>query len=222
MVGQENKMNAHFYRGWIANAWKKEDADAQIIKLQTIFIGILGMICIGLMIGWMREPSNLTIHIPPDIQNGATIKVGFIPPSLIYSFTYQIWQEVNSWPQSGELDYKKNSQAHWAYFTQRGLNALNDEFDELKSSGQLSRTRFMQGLSGAAYDSANVKILDKNTWEVDLKMHLIEYKNNQPVKDVDIIYPLRVTRINLSPKDNPYGFAIDGFVSEPQRLTTYI
>ena len=74
--------------GWIMNAWRKEDADAIIIKLQNKFIIILCLIALGLFIGWMREPSDLTIHIPPDIQNGATIKVGTIPPPLIYSFAY--------------------------------------------------------------------------------------------------------------------------------------
>jgi hypothetical protein len=29
------------YRGWVTQAWKKEDADAHVIQLQKRFIGIL-------------------------------------------------------------------------------------------------------------------------------------------------------------------------------------
>jgi hypothetical protein len=96
------------------------------------------------------------------------------------------------------------------------------DVQNLKDSGQVERQRFLQGLTGSAYESANVKKLSSDTWEVDLKMHLMEYKNNQPVKDVEILYPLKVTRMNISVQDNPYGLALAGFVSPPLRLKTTI
>lgn len=212
----------NIYRGWIAQAWRKEDADAQLITIQKYMLGILLFLCLVLCIGWMTAPSRLTIYIPPDIQNGATMKVHSIPEPLIYSFTYEVWQELNYWPQDDELDYKKNLTAYRPYLTPK-LNAeLQQEYDELKKSGQLQRIRYLQGFNGAAYDNTNIKKLSENTWEVDLKMHLTEYKNNQQVKDVDIIYPLKITRMNVSPRNNPYGLVIAGFVSEPKRLNTYI
>ena len=206
------------FDGWIINAWKKEDADQQVIKIQNKIILILSIISFGLLIGWMHEPSNLTIHIPPDIQNGATIKAGSIPPALVYSFTYQVWQELNFWPKDGELDYKKSIQDHWSYITPQFKQTLLDEYEDLKKSGELQRVRYMQGLSGAAYDAAFVKKIDNMSWEVDLKMHLIEYKNNEVVKEIDVLFPLKVTRVTISPTYNPYGFSIAGFVSEPKRL----
>jgi hypothetical protein len=92
----------------------------------------------------------------------------------------------------------------------------------LKTTGQLQRIRYLQGLSGAAYDSYNVKKIGNDTWEVNLKMRLTEFKNNQTVKDVEIIYPLKVTRINVSQQSNPYGLALAGFVTDPQRQKTYV
>lgn len=212
----------NFYKGWMMNVWRKEDADAQLIKVLKMMIGILVFVCLALCLGWISSPSRLTIYIPPDIQNGATIKAGSIPASLIYSFTYEVWQELNYWPENGEMDYKKNLVTYRPYLTQQFNAECQQEYDELKKSGQLQRIRYLQGASGAAYDSMNIKQLSSNTWEVDLKMRLTEYKNNQPVKDVDIIYPLKITRVNVSQHNNPYGLAIAGFIAEPKRLNTYI
>lgn len=94
--------------------------------------------------------------------------------------------------------------------------------DDLQASGQVQRTRYLQGMSGGAYDASNIKQITSNTWEIDLKMRLTEYKNNQIVKDVDIIYPLKVIRTNVSPKNNPYGLIISGYMSEPKRINTYV
>lgn len=210
------------YRGWITNAWKKEDSDAEIIKLQKYFITILLVISLSFFIGWLTSPSRLTVYIPPEIENGATLKAGSIPESLIYSFAYEIWQELNYWPDEGGEDYDKNIKTYWSYLTPRFKAELMEDVAKLKESGQLQRIRYLQGMSGAAYDVINVKKLGNDTWEVDLKMRLTEFKNDQAVKDVEIIYPLRITRINVSPKNNPFGLVLDGFTSEPERLKTYI
>jgi len=213
---------SNIFNGWIVQAWKKEDADAQVIKIQKTFIYILSLLSLLFSIGWMSAPSRLTVYIPPEIQNGATLKVGSIPDPLIYSFAYEIWQELNYWPKEDGDDYQKNIHRYWSYLTPKFKSELIGEEKDLRISGQLQRIRSLQGLSGAAFDSVNVKKLRNDTWEVDLRMRLSEYKNGQPIKDIEIIYPLRVTRINVSPQNNPYGLALDGFINEPERLQTYI
>jgi len=39
---------------------------------------------------------------------------------------------------------------------------------------------------------------------------------------VEILYPLKVTRMNVSQDKNPYGLVLAGYVSAPMRLKTYI
>ncbi|MEO8964692.1 MAG: DUF2895 family protein, partial [Gammaproteobacteria bacterium] len=141
---------------------------------------------------------------------------------LIYSFAYEIWQELYYWPEENGDDYPKNIRTYWSYLTPKFKSELLEDYADLKASGQMQRIRYLQGLSGAAYDSVNVKKIGNDTWEVDLKMRLTEFKNNQAVKDVEIIYPIKVTRINASTQNNPYGLALAGFVTEPQRQKTYI
>ena len=208
--------------GWIKDSWRKEDEYQNIIKLQRNFGIILLVLCTALLIGWMSSPSRITVYIPPDIQNGATMKIGTIPEPLIYSFVYEIWQELNYWSDEGSNNYKSNIETYSAYITPKFKSDLLEENDELKSAGQLQRIRHLQGISGAAYDPINVKKLSNDTWEVDLTVRLTEYKNNQPVKDVEILYPIKVTRTNVASSKNPYGLTLAGFVSLPQRTKTYI
>jgi integrating conjugative element protein (TIGR03746 family) len=207
---------------FLFNAWRKEDKDAQIITFQKRFIIILFGFCALCLMGWMTSPSRMTVYIPPDITNGATLKANSIPNPLVYSFAYEVWQEINYWPQEGTDDYQHNLHTYWSYLTPNFKADLTQDYDTLKDTGQVQRQRFLQGVTGAAYDSVNVKKLNNDTWEVDLKMRLTEYKNNQPVKDVEVLYPLKVTRMNVSPSHNPYGLALAGFVSPPVRLKTYI
>ena len=204
------------------NAWRKEDKDQQAIGLLLKVIYLLIFICSLCMLGWMRAPSHLTVYIPPDISNGATLKAGEIPNPLVYAFAYEVWQEMNYWPQDGTQDYKKNLHTYWSYLTPNFKADLLQDYQDLQASGQVQRQRYLQGITGAAYDAANVKKLSDNTWEVDLQMRLTEYKNNQPVKDVEILYPLKITRMAVSQQNNPYGLAIAGFVSDPVRVKTYI
>lgn len=204
------------------NAWKKEDRDWALIRALKGGVGILFVLCIVLAAGWMSAPSHLRIFIPPDISNGATVKVNEVPNPLIYSFAYELWQEINYWPEDSGQNYAKNIKAYAAYLTPGFQESLLQELAELKATGQLQRQRFMQGISGAAYAPENVKKLGPDTWEVDLNIRLMEFKNNQPVKDVEILYPLKVTRREISHNDNPYGLALAGLIAPPVRGKTYI
>lgn len=204
------------------DAWKKEDRDERLIKAQKHFICMLCGVCLLLGIGWYTAPSRLTVYIPPDISNGATLKAGEIPNPLIYSFAYQIWQEINYWQQDGTQDYPANIHAYGAYLTPAFKAELLQEFDDLKAAGQVQRQRTLQGITGAAFEPTNIKKIGENTWEVDLHMRLTEYKNSQPVKDIDIVFPLKIVRMHVSQESNPYGLVIAGYVSEPVRLKTYI
>ncbi len=218
----KNRKEKKRYHGWIANAWRREEADAEMIRVQKMIILLLFILCAVLSVGWMTSPSRLTVYIPPDIQNGATVKAGTVPLPLIYSFAYEVWQELNYWPMEGESDYQKNIATYTPYLTMQFKSELLEDYAALKSSGQLQRIRYLQGLNGVAYEGASIKQLSSHTWEVDLTMRLTEYKNNQSVKDVEIIYPLKVIQTSISPSHNPYGLEIAGFLSEPKRTTTYI
>ena len=203
-------------------AWKTEDFLNHVIKIQGRFIKVLVVISLCLIVGWMSAPSRIRIFIPPDLSSGATVKADQILASTAYNFAYVVWQEVNTWRNTGEADYKNNLGAYQYYLTKQFLSDLEEDQNELESSGQLDRIRYMTGLSGAAFDPSFVKALSNNSWEVDLTMRVTEYKNNQIVKDVEILYPLKITRSDVAQSMNPYGLVLAGFASEPQRIKTYV
>src|SRR5262249_26347219 len=160
-----------------------------------------------LAIGWISAPSRLRVFIPPDIRNGATLKVDEIPDALIYSFTYELWQEFNYWPEDGSKDYPKNLRTYAAYLMPGFQAELLQDYNELMHGGQLQRQRYAQGIAEGGFDSASVKKLSHDAWEVDLKVRLMEYKNHQLVKDIDVLYPLKVIRRDVSNSHNAYGLA---------------
>ena len=203
-------------------AWKKEDRDQEVISFQQKCIYLLGIICIGCVLGWIRSPSHMTVYIPPDISNGITLKPNVISDPMVYSFAYEVWQEVNYWPQNGLKDYAQNIHTYWSYLTPSFKSQLLQDLDDLKATGQLDRERWMQGMNGAAYEASSVKKLSGNSWEVDITMRLMEYNNNQAVKDVDVLYPLKVVRRAISQHYNPYGLQLAGFIRPPVRLKTVI
>lgn len=213
-------MNMDVYSGWTKQIWRKEDAHLAIIKLQKMMIVLLFVIVIGLILGWMRAPSKLTVYLPPDLSNGATVKPGEIPKAMIYSFAYQVWQELNAWTQNGKEDYKNNIETYWSYLTPQFKKSLLEDYEILSKTGQIDRIRFIQGVSGRAYDETSVKKLSSDTWEVNLKVLIVEYKNQQVVKHVEILYPLKITRTEISERNNPFGLVMAGFTRSPLRLNT--
>ena len=146
--------------------------------------------------------------------------MGFL--KRIYSFCYEIWQGINYWPEDGTQDYPKNVRTYAAYLTPKFQAELLHDFEELKTAGQVQRQRALHGMTSMTFDAASVKKLDANTWEVNINMRLVEYRNHQIVKDIEMRYPLKVIRWDISSQHNPYGLAIDGYVSAPIRVKTNV
>ena len=43
---------------------------------------------LALWVGWMRMPSTITVHIPPDLRSGAVMALDEIPPANVYAFAF--------------------------------------------------------------------------------------------------------------------------------------
>lgn len=202
------------------NLWKKIENDRQLIQaLWKIIILLAGII--GLMgIGWMRAPSKLTVYVPPDISNGATVKPQVIPAGVIYAFAFEIFTAINTWSNGGEKDYDSAIKTYRYYLTPHFQSLLLADEKSRKEEGSLSRIRLMTGYSGMGYTSESVKSIGNNMWEVDMRLELVESVNGETVKDIVVDYPLKVVRVNEATTLNPWGLALDGFVRAPTRSET--
>lgn len=202
--------------------WKKLEAHQQVIKALWIVIGILVFLTVLCFWGWKSAPAQMTVYIPPDITAGTTEKPNSIPKADVYAFAFQIFSALNTWSFSGEKDYKAAIDNYRYYTTTQFYNVLETDYTQRQHDSSLARTRIMTGYSGMGYSDGAVTVLAPNTWQVDLKMHVVERVGDTVVKDVLIDYPIRVVKIDMSIALNPWGLALDGFTTEPTRLKTFI
>lgn len=202
--------------------WKKLDASQHVIKALWVVIGLLLLLAILFFWGWKTAPQRMTVYIPPDISTGVSEKPDSIPKADVYAFAFQIFSALNTWSFDGDKDYKAAIDNYRYYLTTPFYNALQTDYQQRQQSGALERTRIMTGYSGMGYTDNSVTVLAPNTWQVDLKMHVVERVGNTVVKDVLIDYPLRIVKIDMSIALNPWGLAIDGFDAQPTRLKTLI
>jgi len=183
-------------------------------------IGLLLVVILALWIGWMRIPSTITVHIPPDLRSGARLALDEVPPANVYSFAYYIFQQLNRWPNNGAEDYGKAIFRIAPYLTPKYRNALVSDMDTKGKHGELAhRTRSLLPIPGYVYSEQRVDVLSTDAWVVWLDLELNESVKGMTIKKTRIRYPLRVVRMAIDPETNPWGLALDGFGAEgPERL----
>ncbi len=191
---------------------------------QVIFLLVL-LLCL-LIFGWTHAQSKIKVEIPPQIpESGLTIQQGEIPNTTVYSFAYYIWQSVNHWAKEGGQDYRQNIITLSPYLTPGFSTTLTQDYNNLLNEGEVQdRIRLMQGMIEGGYDPSKVEYVGHHTWLVHLKMRLTEMmnSNDKVVKDVVMNYTLKVVGLDVNPKDNKWGLALDGFAESPSRSQTFI
>ena len=73
----------------------KVDAQQAHILSLRLAVAILALLCSGFWYGWQTAPSELTIHVPPDLRSGSTRKWWDVPPENIYAFALYIFGQLN-------------------------------------------------------------------------------------------------------------------------------
>jgi integrating conjugative element protein (TIGR03746 family) len=195
--------------GRFMNALDNRDA---IIRLQWVFIAILGSLLLVAILGLQRAPSDLTLHIPPDLRSGAKLKPGDVPPANVYTFAHYIWQQLNHWSRDGTTDYGAAIFRMQAYVTPACRDWLEEDMASKSSKGELSlRTRALQEIAGRAYEESRVKPLGGGAWRVEVDFEIHETVRGMPVKNTAVRYPLRVVRFEADREQNPFGLAVDCF-----------
>lgn len=193
------------YRHVLDNALAHVKSLWIVIGIQTIVILVMGF-------GLARSTSDLTIHIPPDLKAGATVKANAPAPSNVYAFGIYIFQQLYRWPEDGATDFSKAIYQLSPYLTPSYREALVAELELKAKRGELlGRERGMQELPGHGFTEERVHVLQDGIWLVLLDMELLESVKGMDVKHKRIRYPLRVVRYDIDRETNPWGLALDGF-----------
>lgn len=193
--------------------------DAHITTLRLMIL-VLVVACAGLWYGWKSAPQDLTIHNPPDLRSGSVRKWWVVPPSTVYAFGFYVWQQINRWPDNGQVDYKTNIQRYSEYLTPSCQRKLMRDYENRVNRGELAqRVRGLHEIPDQGYSPADVTILSRDAWIVRLDSQITEYLYGTPVRELYIRYFLRVVRRDVDPAKNPFGLMLDCFAKPAVQLS---
>jgi len=195
-----------------------DDQSAHIGTLRALLGALVGLNLI-LAYGWYSAPQDLVVHVPPDLRSGSTRKVSEVPPQSVYAFAFYLFQQLNRWTVNGEADYWNRIHNFSAYLTPEFAESLRADFATKQAHRELqNRQRAMHEVPGRVYSPSRVKIESTDSWVVYLDLQVIETYRGETVKNTAVRYPLRVVRYDVDPEQNPFGLALAGFESPPERL----
>jgi len=204
--------------------------DKHISSLRFVIVVLL-IIILAMAWGWKSAPKDLTIHIPPDIRTGSTRLWSDIDPSNIYAFAFYIFQQLNTWPNNGEVDYKRNINRLTTYLTPQCKVLLLHEYEERRSGGEIrDRVRAIAEINGRGINSdvknyqtgelePRVKILSDKAWITTFDFYVDEYYKGESVKRTMARFPLSVVKSDTDPETNPWGLKLNCYASQPLKLT---
>lgn len=184
-----------------------------VIALQVLVIA-------ALWLAFMRLPSTLTVHIPPDLRNGANLAFQEVPRPSVYTFAFYILQQLNRWPENGAQDYGAAIFRTSAYLTPEFREALITDMHNKARVGELThRVRGLQAIPGEGFSERRVDIVSDSEWHVWLDLELSESVRGMTVKQTRIRYPVRVVRYAVDAESNPWGLALAGYAGGgPSRI----
>jgi|TARA_R110001592_G_scaffold343029_1_gene633198 integrating conjugative element protein (TIGR03746 family) len=189
------------------------------IKLMGMGLVALGILLALTVVGWMRAPSQITLHYPPDLSAGATQGVGDIPKANLYSFAFYIFQQLNRWPNDGREDYFQRIHNLQNYLTPACFEDRLADFEYRDDNNELAgRSRAVWEIPGRGFKFGRVKATSDKSWVVGLDLHVQETLRGERVKDRLIHFPINVVSYSVDPQLNPWGLAIDCYASAPRAI----
>ncbi|WP_086955698.1 PFL_4703 family integrating conjugative element protein [Xenorhabdus innexi] len=195
-----------------------KNRDQHILTLR-LACGVLVLVLLITLTGWMIAPRNLTVHNPPDLRSGSTRAWWEVPPPSVYSFAFYIFQQLNAWPKNGAQDYPAKITALSPYLTPACQDFLREDARTRADSGELAdRVRVVYEVPGRGYGTKSVTVRNRDNWVVRLDLVADEYYHAEPVKRALVRYPLNVVRWEGDAERNPFGLALDCYDGMPQRL----
>lgn len=187
-----------------------------------IIVGLFLIIAL-MAFGWARAPEQITLHYPPDLREGAVMKVGEVDPASIYLFAQYILQQINSWDHDGATDYPNRVSALRYYLTPDYKQSLEEDIKQRASHGELTgRVRTLSFLGGGQYQDDFISV-DGDGWIAWFDIRIREFVLGELVKDVTLRYPIRVVAYDADREMNPWQLALDGSGPfQPMRVETRV
>ena len=180
----------------------------------TIAMVVLGVCLMFTVYRMSVMATELDLHLPPDVSQGATLKIGQLPKPTAYTYARYIWQNLNTWQQDGSKEYDVAIDTFACYLTPEFQEHLKQTVTEKRARGELNRTRQLS--DAHLYKDEYVNKFSDTTFGVWLDQNLKETVRGQPVKDIAMRYPLYLVADQRP--CNVLKYSLGGFMAAPTRL----
>ena len=187
------------YRGEVDNL------KSHITTLRVV-IGIVVLFCFLFWNSANKARDVQRVFIPPDMRAGSTVTLNQVPATTAYSFAISIFSFLNTWLDDGSVEYPARVGELNAYLTPSYTQWLKEDILRRSSRGELDRR------------TRTVTVINENNFVVWLDLRIKETHRGVDIKTVDIRYPLKVVRSDISLDFNPWGLQLDGFHGNPTRI----
>jgi integrating conjugative element protein (TIGR03746 family) len=163
--------------------------------------------------------NDLTVHIPPRLERGATLAAGEVPKPNVYSFSYYLFQTLSTWEKDGSLEAPAIYNQYRQFLTDNFKKQLLQIHEIRTRAGETKgRSRTVREVIQKGYDSSKVVKITDTKWVVKLDMLIVEKIGDAEIKRVAVRYPVIVILDDTDPENNPWGFKFAGFDSEPKKI----
>ena len=194
-------------------------AKNQTIRILVSALAVVSGLAGLLALGWMMAPSQLRIHVPPDLSSGVVLRADEVGPANVYSFGYYIWQQLYRWDKNGVTDYEDKIYMLQNYLTPSCFQDRLDDFEIRKRARELEgRRRAIWEIPGRGFSRNRVAIEGPGAWVIYLDLHIEETMLGETIKERFVAYPLRVVRYDVDPEKNPFGLALDCLAHAPTAI----
>lgn len=186
--------------------------DSHIWTLRIVVFVLAALVFIQSLVIYSRQ-NEITVHVPPDLSKGATLKPGALQAANTYAFAMYVWRNLNDWGVNGKEDYERLINEYQCLVTPEFEKWLRNNHALKRKQGELDRTRVLSEIS--PYHPQTVTELGSNVFSVALLLKIQERVKGVIIKDVAMSYSIRV--VPDSRKCNVMGMALDGFMFDPTR-----
>ena len=206
----------------MVTARKPQQSQAILIDGLWLVIGLLVAGILFVSISLLSYPKRLLAYFPPSLSHGGAQSGQIISKAQVYAFAFETFTTLSTWTNGGDSDYANNINAYRNELSASFYDQLMAQVLKRKQNGTLTRSRIVSGVSNMGYKASKVKILGDGTWQVMLRLNVIEMGDNQVIKNVIMAYPLLINQSNDSVAVNPSNLRIAGFASAPYRIKTIV
>lgn len=183
---------------------------------------VLCLAIVGLTFGLVKLSRSITVYIPPDTTQGATVQAGIPDAANVYGFANYIYQYINHWPNDGEQDYKQRIFDVTNYVTPNFKSRLDRDYRHAVNNNGINelknRVRQLELDPNHLFKAADVTRLADGVWTAELVYRLIENVGALEVKNVLIKVPLRIVKVNVDQEKNQFALQIDDYAGSIERL----